>query len=364
MKFQNNLFFLLLVVFLSNGCNSPNEKSSPEIQAEPTSSDLAAQEDDPLTAVKTSIENRLNAYYADLSAEKIAVEKYYAPTVEKFFKQSRLSRAQIATSLENGFKAVENRTLSVDSPSLQVSQKGANFVAIFSGKVAYVRSATKESISESFRNQVTFNSDLQIIGYESLAATQNTQTPQIRTKQDKKISKPNSSTDRELFASRLGDFLQAWEGGNATKLSSFIDPQRGFYFINRPGAIDAVDHGKSFEEVFKKAYTPYTAQMLKDASCEPQFEELPKFDCDGFSKNGCFVVQTNSYNRASVIMKSLTNSKIGRFSQQMDTEVSQAEQRVDYQVLITDKAISMGWGKIDNEWYLLFLDIATYDCSA
>ena len=366
MKFKNNLFFLLLAVFMFNACQYVDQKATDEKPSDPPHTGNSDIENQQNSSISDAISDRLNAYYSDLSAENIEVNKYYAPTVNRFFNQSQLSREQISRSLQNGFESVENRSLSIDENSLQVSEEGSNYVATFSGRVDYTKSSDKKRVSESFKNQVTFNSELQIIGYESLASTQEAKPSNLPRKQTSKESSSKLSTESEQdrFSLRLSQFLQAWETGSRSKIQSFIDPQIGFYFINRPGAIDAVHQGKSFDEVFKKAYTPYAEKMLQDASCAAQFAPLPEFDCEGFSKNGCFISETTSYNRASQIMKALTKSKVGKFSQQMDLEVSRVEKRVGYQVLITDQAISMGWGKVNNQWYLLFLDIATYDCSA
>ncbi len=334
---------------------------------EDNSIESTSQKDDHPELVNASenIKKQLTAYYSDLAREEIDAADYYATEVQTFFNQKGLSRKQIQKSLENGFKRVENRNLTLDENSLQITREGDLYQARFSGNVSYTKSSDKSVVEESFSNLVTFNSNFEILRYESIDASQ-----LVKEDEPSPASQVNSLTKRgdqagpEAFQSHLQAFLQYWKTNNSADIQTFIHPDIGFYYITRPGAMDAVYHGKKFDEVFKEAYTPWVPGLFKQISCNPKFEEIPEFDCDGFSKEGCFVTSLSSYTRASELMKALTQSEVGKFSKEMDLGVEEAEGKVSYQVIVTDQALSMSWGNIQGKWYLLFLDVATYDCSA
>lgn len=321
-----------------------------------------SQEEKILSEKSEGIKKRLLAYYQDLAKEDINASDYYAPIVQTFFNQKNVSSDQIQKSLENGFKTVEDRNLALNENSLQITQQGETYEARFSGNVSYTKSADKSKVEEAFTNRVIFTPDLQILSYESIDASQ--LVKKDRSEPARTVANKSAASEEDLFQGHLASFLQAWQSGNSTSAQEYVHPEMGFYYITRPGAMDAVYHGKDFESVFKEAYTPWVPGLMKQISCEPAFEDLPEFDCESFSKEGCFADKSRAYNRASQLMKALTQSKVGKFSRAMDQGVEKAEALVSYQVVATDQAISMSWGNIKGSWYLLFLDVATYDCSA
>ena len=357
------LFLFSLFCWVS--CQPTHEEKQQLEEEKSNESANSHQEQPELIAASENIKKQLTAYYSDLAREEINVADYYAPEVRTFFKQKGLSRDQIQKSLENGFQRVENRSLSLDENSLQITQDGDLYQARFSGNVSYTRSSDKSIVEESFSNQVTFNSNFEILSYESIDASQLVVKDEPSPGSPvKSVTKRRDPAGPEAFQGHLQAFLQYWKANKNADIQTYIHPNIGFYYITRPGAMDAVYHGKNFEEVFKEAYTPWVPGLLKQISCKPKFEEIPEFDCDGFSKEGCFVASLSSYSRASELMKALTQSEVGKFSKEMDLGVEKAEGMVSYQVIVTDQALSMSWGTIQGKWYLLFLDVATYDCSA
>ena len=351
----------MLAIYLVS-CQFSQQETEQVEQEEVVEKETPSQQEKLLGEKSEDIKKQLLAYYQDLAKEKINASDYYAPTVQTFFNQKNVSRDQIQKSLENGFKTVENRSLALNETSLQVTQEGETFEAKFSGKVSYTKSSDKSKVEETFTNRVTFNPDLQILSYESIDASQ--LVTEDQPEPARKVANKATASEEELFQGHLATFLQAWQNGKSSIAQEYIHPKIGFYYITRPGAMDAVYHGTSFESVFKEAYTPWVPGLMKQISCTPAFENLPEFDCESFSKEGCFAEKPTKYNRASQLMKALTQSKVGKFSKEMDRGVEEAEALVTYQVVATDQAVSMSWGNIKGNWYLLFLDVATYDCSA
>jgi len=349
-----------MVMFWLVACESTPEKPAETPASEPTAAVEDSTVQDSRQQIYTSIEQKLNQYYRDLSREQIEVSNYYAPRVEKFFSQSDISRDQVSTSITNGFKSVEGRKITLDPSSLEVNQEGENYVATFAGQVTFTRTSDKTQVSERFRNRILFNPDLLITQYESLGTEQ-----EKKEAPSSQRTLTNTLSDQEnTFDTALSKFLKAWNNGTGQMADGFIHPRKGFVYITRPGAMDAVYQGESFAAVFKEAYTPWVPGLMAKATCAPVYEALPEFDCENFSKEGCFVAKTDSYNRASYLMQVLTESDLGRFSKQMQNEVEALEKMITYQVVITDQSLSMCWGKENGKWYLLVLDIATFDCSA
>jgi len=278
MKISVNIFFLLIIVFVIACTSDPSEEKE-EItsqqdttQTSPLSVDSTSSS---LNEIRSDISEILLSYYNDLSKEKLSDEKYFAERVEYFFGKRNITREEVIQSIRNGFAGVENRIIQIDTESLKVQQQGGQFVAEFSGQVQFTRTSDQSLVNESFYNQVTFNDKLKIVRYESLEAQQDvTQNP--------------ASISREAIqgpSQAILDFLDAWHQEDKDQINTFIYPQTGFYYITRPGAMDAIYQGKEFEAVFEKAYTSWTTELLRKASCEdPRQESLPEYDCENFPK--------------------------------------------------------------------------------
>jgi len=305
------------------------------------------------------IEQILLSYYNDLSEENLSNTTYFAPEVENFFGRENISQQEVVQSVERGFANVEDRIIQIDIPTLEVDQKGDRYVATFSGNVQYTQSSDQALIKERFQNRVTFNREFEIIRYETVENQRKSEPSASLSKR----SSDNSSADELIVAVQA--FIDAIQRGDMSQAETYIDTRSGFYFITRPGAMDAVYKGTSLAKVLEEAYSTRALTLLKRGSCSsPQYESLPTFDCESFSKRGCFIEETQSYDKLSHLMGVLTKNELAKFDTQSITVAKEVETRVTHQVLITDIAVSMSWGRKGDQWYLYILDIASYDCSA
>lgn len=361
MNVSINIYILFITItILAISCTSdPSEKNDEAKPSQDTTQTAPFSSVDTnslsLNEIRSNISEILLAYYSDLSKEKLSDEKYFAERVEYFFGKRNITREEVIQSIRNGFASVENRTIQIDTVSIKIKQQKVQFVAEFSGQVKFTRASDQSLVDESFYNQVTFNDKLKIVRYESLEAHQDvTQKPANIFR--KAVSEPSQA---------IIEFLDAWTNEDKEQINTFIYPQTGFYYITRPGAMDAIYQGKEFEAVFEKAYTSWTRELLRKASCEdPREESLPEYDCENFSKAGCFIAENTEYEKVSYLMDVLVKNDLAKFSNQEIQKAKKAESLISHQVVITSSTLSMCWGKVDDKWYIIVLDIASYDCSA
>ncbi len=345
-------FFLLLIVIAACTSKTPTRQSD-QVETQEEIDSISTEQPINTQDLKGNIKDILLSYYQDLSNERLSEEKYFANNLEYFFGKTDVPREEVAQSIKNGFSEIEDRIIQLDLASLTVTPLNDEIVAEFSGQVQFKRTKEQTVVNESFYNRVTFNQELQIVRYESLDSQQATER-----------TSPQNLRESSDPSNAVKDFLAAWKKGDTEKIQSYIYAQTGFYYITRPGAMDAIYSGQAFDEVFEKAYTSWTPELLRNASCDPQLEDLPEYDCESFSKTGCFIASVDDYQRVSYLMKVLKENDLGKFPVNEIDKAREIEAYISHQVLITNSAMSMCWGKINDQWYILVLDIASYDCSA
>ena len=364
------LHLIIIILLAAVGCSDEPQQETVDSQ-EQVDSEMKSGED-PFENTEDSqsleateqIKEILLTYYQDLSREAIQESDYFAPVVEKFYGQENRSREQVAKSIRNGFQSVENRSITLDENSLAVDIQENMYVATFNGKVAFTRTKDKSKVAESFRNKVTFDQDLKIIRYEGLAADQKEEKtavkkPQVETS-NRVSTKERSQTPLEVLLA----FINSFKGDDLSLANNFIDADKGLFFITRPGAMDAVYHGNDIPKLLKKAYTPWVKGQLANTNCQWREEALPDFDCDDFSKEGCFISTINDYSRTSSLMKSLNKYDLGDYSSKDIENARKHESLVTHIALITEAPMAIFIGQVDGQWKVLGIDIATYDCSA
>ena len=98
--------------------------------------------------------------------------------------------------------------------------------------------------------------------------------------------------------------------------------------------------------------------------CDLQEAAVPKYDCDSWSKEGCFIASKNNYVGISELMKTLQEYDYGEYDAKQINHAKQVEQLISKEIVITEAWMGMFFGNIKGKWYLLVLDAASYDCSA
>jgi hypothetical protein len=172
-------------------------------------------------------------------------------------------------------------------------------------------------------------------------------------------SSPNSSQKNE-FEQVLNEFLAI---PSDTQLKEYIHPQLGFYINHKPGAVSIVEHFKDLDEVYEQL--PHLESYFKKFSGKkPSKEEMPKFDCESFSKQGTFYQTTSSFNEIEKgieinekIIDKVHSKEEKEFAKKTDKKISRI-------VVLTDDYLEIGFTSIDGKWYMLWFNLAKFDCSA
>ncbi|MEZ4830125.1 MAG: hypothetical protein R3C61_28150 [Bacteroidia bacterium] len=336
-----SFFFLFFVLFGCKEKPTENEKNSTGTPVTTDNSPSAA-------TPKEKISGILIAYYSDLSAKTLDESRYFAPTLKKFFKAENISREDAAKSIRNGFKSVENRSINLNGQSLQVIPAGEGFIAEFSGTSSYTPSGKTERVDQPFSNRVTFDKDFLITSYEAIDNTA-------------ALNREAGDSNTQMAAARA--ILEAVKTGKPEKALPYIHPDMGFWLLTQPGAVSVPYACGSLNDVYN--YAPWLKKGIENLDLQPAQEKLPDFDCgDLFSKQGCFMDKTSGYQGISGLMGSLRELQLGNYTDEQISDAASLEKYVSVAIVDTDANIGFMLGQIDGKWYLLIMDMASYDCSA
>jgi len=158
--------------------------------------------------------------------------------------------------------------------------------------------------------------------------------------------------------------LDAFRKGDLSNAERLIHPDLGYYFIYSPGAMNVPQHFQTLAEMTADA--PWMGEGNQDLAAKPDMAALPSFSCDDdFSKPGCFLQRLEEpFNLVSELQEQLLRVDLIGPDQVDETQVRQIEAKVSAGMIDTDAYIAFYFGQIDDQWYLLIVDTATYDCSA
>ncbi len=171
------------------------------------------------------------------------------------------------------------------------------------------------------------------------------------------ISKSNQKNE---FEKVLEEFLAI---SSDNQLKEYIHPQLGFYINHKPGAVAIVEHFKDLDEVYEQL--PHLEPYFKKFNGKnPKNEEMPQFDCEVFSKEGTFYQTTSSFNEIEKgiqineqIIEKVHSKEEKEFAKQIDKKITCV-------VVLTDDYLEIGFTKLDGKWYMLWFNLAKFDCSA
>jgi hypothetical protein len=169
-----------------------------------------------------------------------------------------------------------------------------------------------------------------------------------------------SSVNTNEFENALEEFLNI-SSDNALK--EYIHPQLGFYINHKPGAVSVVEHFKDLDELYEQL--PHLESYFKKFNGKkPKNEEIPRFDCEAFSKQGTFYQTTSSFDEIEKgiqinekIIEKVHSKEEKEFAKQTDKKISRI-------VVLTDDYLEIGFTKLDGKWYMLWFNLAKFDCSA
>ena len=157
--------------------------------------------------------------------------------------------------------------------------------------------------------------------------------------------------------------LNEFKTGKFETTPQYIHPEKGFYLIGAPGAYRVPYHMQKFDEIF--THGPWFREGLPIENQQPVSASLPKFDCgDLFSKEGCFIEEISNYDNISTLMDALIKAEFDIFNAQTIAQAKSIEKMVEVAVVETGASLALYFGLNGGKWYLMVVDVATYDCSA
>ncbi|WP_375560787.1 hypothetical protein ACE193_24345 [Bernardetia sp. OM2101] len=147
------------------------------------------------------------------------------------------------------------------------------------------------------------------------------------------------------------------------ELKEYIHPKLGFYINHKPGAVSIVEHFQDLDEVYEQL--PHLESYFKKFNGKnPKKEEMPRFDCESFSKQGTFYQTTSSFNEIEKgieinekIIEKVHSKEEKEFAKNTDKKISRI-------VVLTDDYLEIGFTNVDGKWYMLWFNLAKFDCSA
>lgn len=169
-----------------------------------------------------------------------------------------------------------------------------------------------------------------------------------------------NSVKKNEFEQVLSEFLAI---SSDNQLKEYVHPQLGFYINHKPAAISIVEHFKSLDEVYEQL--PHLEAYFKKFNGKnPKKEEIPKFDCESFSKQGTFYQTTSSFNEIEKGIE-INEKIIDKVHSKEEKEFAKnTDQKISRVVVLTDDYLEIGFTSIDGKWYMVWFNLAKFDCSA
>ena len=353
------LSFTALLLFASmswlTGCGS-DSSTDPGASASQSRAEQVEQADAPPSQAELQQRalDRLEAYYRALEKEDVDVTRYFAPQVDRFFGSRDLSRDQVAQSLQRSFEQIKNRRLQIDPQSVEVLPLRDGYEVRFEGQSEVLRNPEGERVRSNFRNQVRFDESWQIISYRDI-------TTQAQSRSLAPANAKQGGYGLEAVVQRT---LQAFRSGELGQASSAIHPEHGIHLIISPGALSTVYHFDQLTQLPQRA--PWLADGLENLDVVPRNAAVPPFSCnDLFAREGIFLQRLDQpYDGMSQLMTSLNEVEPGMFEASAISRARSAEEQIGAMVVDTDAMVGFYFGEGEGRWYLMAVDLASYDCSA
>jgi hypothetical protein len=173
-------------------------------------------------------------------------------------------------------------------------------------------------------------------------------------------STTTSSTKKNEFEKVLEKFLAL---PSDSQLKEYIHPQLGLYVNHKPGAVSVVEHFKDLDELYEQL--PHLEPYFKKFNGKnPKNEEIPKFDCEAFSKEGTFYQTTSSFNEIEKGIE-INEKIIDKVHSKEEKEFAKTtDKKISHIVVLTDDYLEIGFTNIDGKWYMIWFNLAKFDCSA
>ncbi len=158
-----------------------------------------------------------------------------------------------------------------------------------------------------------------------------------------------------------GFFNKYAKKGKAEELQSIIHPEKGIFFVVKPGVAPIIRNFKTIAEVSETF--PDIKDKLKGIKCKKlKREALPKFDPnEGFDKEGCYyqeVSDSKDLQNYIEVMKTDNPDVVDEKSVELAKYFDSVTNR---KVVLTEQEIDLHFAEIDGKWYLVAINKAIYD---
>ncbi|RYD78701.1 MAG: hypothetical protein EOP53_10785 [Sphingobacteriales bacterium] len=180
--------------------------------------------------------------------------------------------------------------------------------------------------------------------------------------ENKNLLKAENSEENSDFDNFYKKLSEAFDREDITALNQFIHPKYGIYFVDRPGAIDAVDTAKNIKAFYRRVYL--SKHRLKGMYCKLTENKIPATVCDK-QYTGCMAEKASNYHRISELKTALL--KYGfkeNYRPKDDAQLPQFEKLIKRNIANFDKAVGISFLYVDGKWYIGVIDMAKYSCSA
>ncbi len=339
--------FLLITLATLWSCGDKNNTQTRENEpATNTETPTTPAQVDSVAIMKPQIEQILTNYYADLGAENIDENKYFAPIVSPFFASQNVPAAKIGESLRQGFKTMDHRKVTIDPAHTLVSKTMTGYEVEFMGTSEYTEVKTKKQVKSEFHNKVVFDNHLKINGFAKAESGERGLNVEEETEM--------------VFAEKV---LASLNSANA--IEQFMDSEKGTLYMYREGIFDHIVSGNTLASL-KKSHNSIDKE-LKHLGCKTLEMKAITFDCDKeFSAKGCFLSPVNDYHDFSKKAEAINKVKGGlrNYTSQEMTAQQAMETLVTHTLIVTDKYLLLGLGKVNGKWRVITIDTSKFDCSA
>jgi hypothetical protein len=175
-----------------------------------------------------------------------------------------------------------------------------------------------------------------------------------------------SSVEMTLRAASLQDdfpvFFTNIAKQQLNEWESVLHPDYGIFIVYKPSTYAITQHFSDLKEANEElpSLSDYFAQI--PASLQLR-KTIPTFNCESFESEGCFYEDLKQPLVAQKVGE--TAHLLGRQTPTIELALAQSiDQKMGKIVVLTDNYLSLGFAKIDGQWYLVFIDTARYDCAS
>lgn len=179
-------------------------------------------------------------------------------------------------------------------------------------------------------------------------------------------SKNQTLNNIEPIKDFIDRLIKAFNNKNTEEINECINGEFGLFVLHNPGAYIVVEHFNSFDEIMNLE-GEYNIGYLKILKVDCDFKEgkIPHYYCDeeeeeGWDKEGCYYDKVKKMSISKFYKSMIQSGLIDANSAENDIKLAkQSEKYITHLAYCTYGTIGFYLGVIDNNWYLICIDIVT-----